>query len=306
MGIRFALPTTSPEFSSRARALAYDTCSMREGMSWSNRSHPRCDAASGDAARRSSTTTCIPATGRLRSSGSHAKVTPAGRHSASASSRILRRRDGETVAAAAYAIRSGGAVIRAGAASTTIPTSIETSSIMSVIDGVRCEKFDVRNRDERTVCESRADAVRLRARPSRRPRAAGGDESLDLEIHGDDVLAEARTELRDRHVTRVLLVRIERGAIGELDRQARIVGARRLYDVAADDQRDDPRNVVQSRQTIAVLVEPRFGDVRPVLEAHEMHQHLQLLTIGSARPGNVRIGAGHRHGGTVQYTHRQI
>jgi len=54
---------------------------------------------------------------------------------------------------------------------------------MPPIDGRRRRKFDVRNREERTL--------------------------LNLEIDRDDVLAEAGAELRDRDVTRVFLIRVE-------------------------------------------------------------------------------------------------
>ena len=49
---------------------------------------------------------------------------------------------------------------------------------------------------------------------------------FDFEIDGDDVFGDGHTELRDRDVAVVLLVRVERGAIRERDREAGIVRAR--------------------------------------------------------------------------------
>jgi hypothetical protein len=85
---------------------------------------------------------------------------------------------------------------------------------MPAVDGRDRQKFDVRIREERTV--------------------------LNLEIDRDDVVAEADAELRDRHVTLVLLVGVERGAIWKRNREAGVVGARRMDDVLANLQVDDP------------------------------------------------------------------
>ena len=68
-------------------------------------------------------------------------------------------------------------------------TAVVAISIMSAIDGCDRQKFDVRNREERTV--------------------------LNLEIDRYDVFAELDAELRDRHVPIVLLIGVERGAIRE-------------------------------------------------------------------------------------------
>ena len=65
---------------------------------------------------------------------------------------------------------------------------------MPAVDAGNRQKFDVRIRDERTV--------------------------LNVEIDRYDVLAEADTELCNRHVVLILLVGVERRAIRKRNRQA--------------------------------------------------------------------------------------
>src|SRR5258708_26180305 len=126
------------------------------------------------------------------------------------SARMSASSDGETSGAAStLAIIGGMDADEAGAlppAAKAVDASsamavVVAISIMSAIDGRDRQKFDVRNREERTVS--------------------------NVEIDRDDVLAEADAELRDGDVPIVRLIRVERRAIRERDREARVVRPRR-------------------------------------------------------------------------------
>src|SRR4051794_2362224 len=120
-------------------------------------------------------------------------------------------------------------------------------SIMSAIDGCDRQKFDVRNREERTP--------------------------LNLEIDRYDVFANPTGELDDGDVTRGGLVRVERRAIRERDRQPRVVRSRGADDIGANLQRDHTVQRMERGQALAVLRARRGVHVRLVLEAHEVQQH---------------------------------
>jgi hypothetical protein len=83
---------------------------------------------------------------------------------------------------------------------------------IAAIDGQNQQKFDVRNCDERT--------------------------RLNLEIDRYNVLRERCAILRNRDVTVVFLVRVERRPIGERDDERRIVRSRRPHHVFTNLQVD--------------------------------------------------------------------
>src|SRR5258706_8561766 len=130
-------------------------------------------------------------------------------------------------------------------------------SILSAIDGCGSRKFDGRNREERT--------------------------SLNLEIDRYDVLTKGHTELRNRDVARILLVGVERGAIGERDRQPRVVRAGRSHDVGANLQARDSVYILERRKTAAMVVLRGRPGVGLVLETHEVQQaHSSSPSISSS------------------------
>src|SRR6185295_5533262 len=119
-------------------------------------------------------------------------------------------------------------------------------------------KFDVRNREERTV--------------------------LNVEIDRDDVIRQAHTELGDRHVALVLLICVERGAVGKRDRQAGVVRARRADDVLTHLQIDHAVEILQRAEPLAVLRAGGGIDLCLVLEAHEVQQHYSSSPSMSSSP----------------------
>ena len=123
--------------------------------------HPSGASPPDGAPRSSSTTIRSVAAAVPRDSVSHANVTPLGRHTASASSRSRRTSDGETALVNVSVMGSGGGARCTGAVPQTSATNAMAISILSAIDGAGREKFDVRNREERTVCEFRSDAVQI-------------------------------------------------------------------------------------------------------------------------------------------------
>src|SRR5258708_367476 len=129
----------------------------------------------------------------------HANDTPAGR---------------QIVFASNIALVTTMSGTSAGADTLTMRLSAKTAvSIMSAIDGCRRRKFDVRNRDERTV--------------------------LNLEIDRDDLFGKGHSELRDWDVARILLIRVERAAVDERHRERPIERPRRSHDVGANLQARD-------------------------------------------------------------------
>src|SRR5882724_7735430 len=130
---------------------------------------------------------------------------PLGRQMVSASARIARTSVGDSFGStvtltiiggtASEPIGAAAPAANAVEATSAIATVVATS-IMPAIDGCDRQRFDVRNRKERTV--------------------------LNLEIDRDDLLAEADAELRDRHVAFVRLIRVERRAVRKRDRKAAI------------------------------------------------------------------------------------
>src|SRR4029077_8184618 len=106
----------------------------------------------------------------------------------------------------------------------------------------------------------------------------------NLEIDRDDVIRQAHTELGDRHVAHVLLVRIERGAIGKRDREAGVVGARRADDVLAHLQVDHALEILQRAESLAMLRARGRVDLGLVLEAYEVQQHYSSSPSMSSSP----------------------
>src|SRR5262245_10031198 len=125
-------------------------------------------------------------------------------------------------------------------------TAIAVINILSAIDGCRGRKFDVRNRKTR--------------------------DALNLEIDRHDVVADRHAMLRNRNVTRMLLIGVERRAIDEGDRKAGVVGARRADDVGANLEAGDSVYIVQGRQPGAMLVLCLDADARGVFETDEVNE----------------------------------
>src|SRR5438874_4266373 len=120
-------------------------------------------------------------------------------------------------------------------------------SILSAIDDRRRRKFDVRNRQQRTV--------------------------LNLKIDRDNVFAKGHSELRNWDVARMFLVRVERCAIDERDRQAGIVRTRRSDDIGANLQAGNAVDILQRGESGAMVVLRRLAGAGFVLEADQMKKH---------------------------------
>src|SRR5438067_12232740 len=89
--------------------------------------------------------------------------------------------------------------------------------------------------------------------------------SFDLEINGDDVLADAATEVGGGDVVGVDCVGFESGAVAERGDEAGVVRARQAQHVEADREalnlRDDLRQAAQERDVLAPLLVADFGFV---------------------------------------------
>src|SRR5262249_11611642 len=110
-----------------------------------------------------------------------------------------------------------------------------------------CEQCSQTNRSAtreagRKAREGRTASLSLRSWRSLRfpvSRVFVVDRLCGFEINRHDVIADADAELRDGDVSRVSLIRIERGPIGKGDDQARVVRAGGVHEVFANPQVGD-------------------------------------------------------------------
>src|SRR3954453_18412731 len=146
----------------------------------------------------------------------HTKVTPTEFQIAFASSspRGTRRAGMSVISVTVMTSGGSGEGVEAAAASDVASAAAARLVVrIAGIDGQNQQKFDVRKRDERTA--------------------------LNLEIDRNNVLRERCAVLRNRHVTVVCLVRVERCPIRERDHQRRIVRPRRPHYVLPNLQIED-------------------------------------------------------------------
>src|SRR5262245_9356247 len=180
------------------------------------------------------------------------KVRPVGRQTSLASSSTRDTSVGATSDSVTTATAIGGGadgVDAAAADETAIAAAarLVMISILPAIDGADRQKFDVRIREKRTLS--------------------------NLEIDRHDVVRQRRAVLCNGHVTIVLLVGIERGAVGKGDHQRRVIGARRAHHVLSNLQIDDAVERLQGGQPLAVADTGCGVDRRFVLEAHDVDEH---------------------------------
>ena len=97
------------------------------------------------------------------------------------------------------------------------------------------------------------------------------------EVDCDDVVAQAHAKLRNRHVLRIRLICVQRGAIPEFDDERGVVRPGRVHDVGADCEVHDPIEPLQSAKTRTMLVAGRLRNVRLVLEANNVSEHIRVL-----------------------------
>src|SRR5438874_9925653 len=190
-------------------------------------------------------------------------VTPVGCQIASASCSTIETSTGGRSTATSTVTTIGGSAAARGAApaiaaAKAMAPRLVTTSILSAVDGRDRQKFDVRNREERT--------------------------RLNLEIDRDDVVGNGNAVLRDRDVAVVLLIRVERRAIPEPDDERRVVRARRSDDILANLQLDDAVERSERRETLAMLRARAAVDVGFVLEAHHVDQHHSSSPSMSSSP----------------------
>src|SRR3954467_8661638 len=145
----------------------------------------------------------------------HTKVTPTELQIAFASSSTRGTRRAGMSVISVTVMTSGGSGEGVEAAASDVASAAAARLVISIaaIDGQNQQKFDVRKRDERTA--------------------------LNLEIDRNNVLRERCAVLRNRHVTVVCLVRVERCSIRERDHQRRIVRSRRPHHVLTNLQIED-------------------------------------------------------------------
>ena len=86
-------------------------------------------------------------------------------------------------------------------------------------------------------------------------------EQVLREVDCDDVVAQAHAELCNRHMLRVRLISIQRGAIAEFDDKGGVVRPGRMHDVGADRKVHDTVDPVQSAKTRTMLVARRWRNV---------------------------------------------
>src|SRR3954454_15680983 len=147
----------------------------------------------------------------------HTQVTPTEFQIAfvSSSTRGTRRAGMSVISVTVMTSGGSGEGVEAAAASDVARAAAERVVMrIAAIEGQNKQKFDVRKRYERTA--------------------------LNLEIDRNNVLRERCSVLRNRHVTVVCLVGVERCPIRERDHQRRIVRSRRPHHVLTNLQVDDP------------------------------------------------------------------
>ena len=86
-------------------------------------------------------------------------------------------------------------------------------------------------------------------------------EPVLCEIDCDDVVAQARAKLSNRHVLRIRLICIQRRAIAKLDDQRGVVRPGRVHHVGADREGHDAADSVQSAKARTMIVARRLRNV---------------------------------------------